>query len=178
MQEKYLILCEGANEKKIIDLLLDNGKLKIKRENLIGSIPYNTRQLKHSVVITELMHYGKPVIVYRIGDKQTDELKIPKELKNIILKKDIHKYCTKPELEMLLIINEGLVSEFNKSKYMPKQFAKSKIKLNNKKYDQSCEFLENYYGGKNIELLVKNIIDYKNIKKHNKDELYLADLLK
>ena len=41
----------------------------------------------------------------RIGDKLGDELKIPREYKGKI--KDIRKYCTKPELEMLLLISEN-----------------------------------------------------------------------
>ena len=36
-----------------------------------------------------------------------------------------------------------------------------------------------YYGGKNIKDLISNIKKYKTYKKqHEKDELYLADLLK
>ena len=35
-----------------------------------------------------------------------------------------------------------------------------------------------YYGGKRISMLVQNLIDYKHVKKHKKDELYIADLLR
>lgn len=35
-----------------------------------------------------------------------------------------------------------------------------------------------YYGGKRIEMLVNNLKCYKRLKKHAKNELYLADLLK
>ena len=48
----------------------------------------------------------------RIGDKLSDQLTIPKEYKGKI--KDVKKYCTKPELEMLLIISEGLDADFEK----------------------------------------------------------------
>ena len=102
---------------------------------------------------------------------------IPKELNKIVFKENIYKYCTKPELEIMLIIHENMVKEFNKSNRTPKSFAKDKIKLNGRKYDQSNEFLESYYS--NIDDLINDIIEYKRIKKdHNKDELYLADLLK
>lgn len=175
---KYLLLCEGSNEELLINLLLDNNKLKIKRDDLIGLKPYNVRQLKNPVIKSELKHYNNLVIVYRIGDKQSDKLIVPQELKKIVLKENIFKYCTKPEMEILLIINENMISEFNKSKKMPKEFAKGNIKLNGKKYNQSNEFLEQYYGGKNVNNLVDNIIEYKRIRKHEKDELYLADLLK
>ena len=60
----------------------------------------------------------------RIGDKLGDELKIPREYKGKI--KDIRKYCTKPELEMLLLISENKDAEFEKvkSKTSPKKFIK------------------------------------------------------
>lgn len=177
---RYLLLCEGQNEEALLDILLDNDLLIISRDDLIGRRPYPIRQLSNSVIKTELKHYGQPTIVYRIGDKQNDELIIPRELKSIILKKQIYKYCTKPELEMLLIINEGLEKNYEKVKGQesPKSFVKKNIKFNGKRYDQSCEFLKTYYGGKNVNNLVTSIKKYKKYKKHEKDELYLADLLK
>jgi len=42
---KYLVLCEGTNEKTIINLLLDANKLRIKRDDLVGLTPYNVRYL-------------------------------------------------------------------------------------------------------------------------------------
>lgn len=81
---------------------------------------------------------------------------------------------------MLLILNEGLEKEYEKVKksQSPKTFSKKNIKYNGKKYDQSSEFLEMYYSKNNINNLIANIKKYKNYKKHSKDELYLADILK
>ena len=129
---RYLIMCEGTNEEKLVELLLDNNKLKIKRSELIGLKPYNIRQLNNPTIINELIRYGERVIVYRIGDTQKDKLKIPIILKNIISSKDIYKYCTKPELEILLIINEELYHDYLKSKKRPKDYAKEKITYNKK----------------------------------------------
>ena len=175
---KYLVMCEGSNEETLINLLLDNDKLKITRDDLIGRRPYNVRQLKNPVIKTELKHYNDYVVIYRIGDTQKDDLVIPKDLKRIVLKDNIFKICTKPEMEYLLIINENLINEFNKSKESPKEFAKRNIVYNGVRYDQSNDFLKKYYGGKRINNLVDNIIKYKHIKRHEKDELFLADLLK
>ena len=61
---KYLILCEGTNEETLINLLLDNNKLKVTRDDLIGRRPYNVRQLKNPVIKTELKHYNNSVIIY------------------------------------------------------------------------------------------------------------------
>lgn len=178
---RILLMCEGLNEEVLFNILLDANVLRFTRDDLIGRRVYPVRQLSNPTIKTELKHYGQPVKVYRVGDKQNDKLIIPKDINNIVFNNEIYKFCTKPELEILLILNEGLLKEFEKVKSIesPKSFAKKNIKYNGKKYDQSSLFLKNYYGGKNVINLVKNIKQYKKYKKHNvKDELYLADLLK
>ena len=175
---KYLILCEGLNEVCIINLLLKYDKLKFKIDDLVALKPFQARQLSNPTIQSELKIYNKPVKVLRIGDTQRDKFGIPKLLKDIVLKEQIFKYCTLPELEILIIINEGLYKEFIKAKEKPKVFAKRKIVYKGIRYNQTNDFLEMYYGGKRIEMLVKNLKEYKKLKKHNKDELYVADLLK
>lgn len=178
---RILLLCEGSNEEVILNHLLDAQVLRFTRDDLIGRRPYPVRQLSNPIIKSELKNNGLPVKVYRVGDKQNDKLSIPRELKNIVSSKEIYKYCTKPELEMLLILNEGLEKEYEKVKSIesPKAFAKKYIKFNGKKYDQSSSFFKDYYGGTNVNNLIENIKKYKTYKKqHNKDELYLADILK
>lgn len=178
---RILLLCEGPNEETIMNILLDNNCLKFKRADLIGLRPY-PRILKAQMIQRELKMYGEPVIVYRIGDTLLKEdLDIPNELKGIILKKNISLYCTKPEIEMLLILNEGLERDFEKvkSSTKAKTFAKQHIIYNGKRYDQSSQFFIDYFSGKNIKRLVNSIKKYKSYKKHrSRKELYLADLLK
>lgn len=175
---KYLLMCEGKNEEALVNLLIDNNKLILTREDLIGRKPYNVRQLTHPVIKTEIKHYNDEIIVYRIGDKQSDEVKVPLDLKGYVSKSRIFKFCTKPELEILLIINEGMLKDYNKSWLTPKQYALKNIKFNGRKYDQSTDFLINYYE-KRVNNLVNNISEYKRIKKkHNKEEHYLCELLK
>ena len=178
---RILLMCEGQNEEVILNILLDANAFCFSRDDLIGRRPYPIRQLNNPTIKSELKHYGLPVKVYRIGDKQNEKISIPKDLKAIVTQKEIYKYCTKPELEMLLILNEGLEKEYEKvkSSQSPKTFAKKNIKYNGKKYDQSSEFLKMYYSGNNTKQLISNTKKYKIYKKHhNKDELYLADLLK
>lgn len=176
---RYLLMCEGPNEETIVNILLDNNKLKLTRDDLIGLKPYNVRQLNNPNIISELKRFNQPVIIYRIGDTQNDKISIPKELKRIVSQDRIFKFCTKPELEMLLIINENLLDKYKRvqSNTKPKTFAKQNIKLNNRKYDNSCDFYKAYYSGRNVNLLVNNIKAYKSYKKHNNGEGYLADLL-
>ena len=77
---KILIMCEGPNELKIINLLLDNGKLKFTRDDLLDMRPFHARQLTSPQLKPALDAYHGEIAIYRIGDKMTDSLKIPKEL--------------------------------------------------------------------------------------------------
>lgn len=176
---KYLIMCEGPNELEIIRMLLEHDKLIFTEDDLLNLVPYHARQIgTNAAVKTALNLYHGDVQVLRIGDKLGDELKVPREYKGKI--KDIKKYCTKPELEMLLIISENMDSEFEKvkSKTSPKTFSKENIVYNRTCYNSSTAFYRDYYGER-IDLLVDTIKRYKQLKgKHQKDELYLADLLK
>lgn len=43
---KLLIMCEGPNELKIINILLENQKLKFTSDDLLGLVPYHARQIK------------------------------------------------------------------------------------------------------------------------------------
>ena len=176
---KYLIMCEGSNEKEIIDILLENDRLIYTEDDLLGLTTYHARQItKSAQVRTELNIYPYEVTVIRVGDKQNEKLVIPADYKDKVV--EVMKYCTKPELEILLIISEGLLGTYEKvkSKVKPKDFAKQYIKLGRKRYDNSTAFYREYYGN-DVELLIKAIEEYKRVRgSHAKDELFLADLLK
>ena len=177
---RILVLCEGSDEESLINILLDSNKLEFTRDALIGRRVYPLRNLKNPTIISELQSYGDKVEVYRIGDTQNENLRIPNELKDIVSKDRIFKYCTKPELEILYIINENKISEFNKSNKKPSSFAKEKIKYNGRKYTKDTGFIKEYFKGNRVINLINSIKEYKRIKKgsHNKDEMFLADLLK
>ena len=177
---KRLIMCEGPNELEIMRILLRHDKLIFGEDDLIGLTPFHARQITgNAQVRTELNIYpGNDVLVMRIGDVQNEKLTIPEDYRDKIT--GIEKYCTKPELEMLLIIAEGLTKEFEKTKSSttPKEFAKQHIRIGNNRYNNTTQFFRDYFGNR-PEVLVGAIKEYKRIKKaHKKEELYLADLLK
>lgn len=177
---KYLVMCEGSNELEVVRILLANNRLIFGEDDLLGLTPYHARQIDNNAQVrTELnMYPGNDVCVIRIGDKQSDKLRIPEEYKGKIVA--VNKYCTKPELEMLLIINECLVSEYEKvkSETSPKAFAKRYICCGRKRYDNSSKFYHDYYSGE-CDKLVNALYEYKRSRgAHQKDELYLADLLR
>lgn len=163
---KYLIMCEGPNEFEIIRMLLEHNILIFTEDDLLNLVPYHARQIGNNAAVkTALNLYHGDVEVLRIGDKLNDNLKIPREYKEKI--KDIKKYCTKPELEMLLIISENMDSEFEKvkSNTSPKIFSKENIVYNRKRYDNSTTFYHDYYGER-IDLLVNTIKRYRQLKTH------------
>lgn len=175
---KYLIMCEGPNELQIINILLEHDKLILGRDDLVTLMPFHARQLRSTAIQTALRVYpGKDIKILRIGDSMSDSLKIPKDLEERFV--GVEKYCTKPELEMLLIIAEGLAAEYDKvkSKEKAKTFAKKNIKCGRRSYDNSSDFYLEYFGD-NVDLLVDSIKEYKRTKKHNDGEEFLADLLK
>lgn len=178
---KYLIMCEGPNELEIINMLLENDKLILSRDDLLNLVPYHARQIKNNGILRNALNiYHGEVNIWRIGDKFNDELKIPSEYRNQIV--SVKKFCTKPELEMLLIISFNLYDSFEKVKsgkkaQKAKEFAKENILVHNKRYDNSSSFYRDFYGA-NIDSLVASINKYKELKKHNKDEFYLADIIK
>ena len=177
--EKLLIMCEGPNEREIINILLENDMLKFTEDDLLGLTPYHARQIKSSAQVrTELNMYPGQVRILRIGDKQSDKLVIPSEYKDKVTAVD--KYCTKPELEMLLIIAEGLEKDYEKVKstMKPKEFAKKHISCGKRTYDNSTAFYAEYFGNR-PELLARCIKIYRQHNgSHGKGEHYLEELIK
>lgn len=108
-------MCEGSNELEVMKILLQHNCLKFTSDDLLGLVPYHARQIKTSgIVQTVLNIYPGEVAILRIGDTLNEKLQIPKKYQEKII--SVEKYCTKPELEMLLIISEGLSKEFEKVK--------------------------------------------------------------
>lgn len=172
-------MCEGSNELEVMKILLQHNCLKFTSDDLLGLVPYHARQIKTSgIVQTVLNIYPGEVAILRIGDTLNEKLQIPKKYQEKII--SVEKYCTKPELEMLLIISEGLSKEFEKvkSQEKAKSFAKQNVKLGRRAYKNDTDFYTAYYGG-NPQKLVDSILQYRHQKgSHNKDEHYLAELLK
>ncbi len=175
---KLLVMCEGSCEVAILDILLDAGYLSFTRDDLLDLRIFHARQLSDSILQPILGYCTEGITVFRVGDKLAERLSTKSVPDGKI--ESIEKYCTKPELEVLVLINEGLYHEYEKQKSskMPKEFAKEKVKYNNKRFRATKEFYNLYYG-KRPDVLVDNIVTYKEINHgHKKDEKFLADLLK
>lgn len=175
---KILIMCEGANELAVVNMLLDDNRFTFSRDDLLDMRPFHARQLDSPQLKPALNAYHGDLVIYRIGDTLSDAIKIPKDFTNTILAQE--KYCTKPEIEMLFIIAENLTSAYEKikSKTRPKLFCKQNVKLKKKYYDNSTKFFYDYFSFR-VDVLVSTITEYKRTHgKHKPNENYLADLLK
>lgn len=106
-----LIMTEGSDELAFINVLLDKGIFKFKREELLMEDIYHARQITGELIgYIQLLQNGDVVSIYRVGDKLSDKLTIPK---NIITDKIVAKYdiSTTPEFEVLFLLNEGIYEE-------------------------------------------------------------------
>jgi hypothetical protein len=172
---KYLVLLEGNTEKAFIELLMDKGMFKISADDMLDLRPHQKRKIVPTLhALIRQLPPDEKVKIIKIGDKQSDKLKIPKDIKEKIHSEE--KYCTKPEFEMLIIICEGLYNEYQKvkSKKKPKVFAKENIKYNGKRYRNSQEWIKGYFDDKKIKY---SLNEYKRLSKHKKTEKYLIELL-
>ena len=163
---------------ELISHTADAGKLCGEAAAVCTNSKNPESSLRHAVESgheSVLEHGG---VTFCVSGLSRAALVIPADFKEKIC--ETVKYCTLPELEMLLIISEGLVKEYEKVKFSvrPKVFAKEHIRCNQKKYDNSSQFYRDYYGS-DCGKLIQSIRDYKRIRgSHRRDELYLADILK
>jgi F0F1-type ATP synthase gamma subunit len=169
---KYLILLEGGTEKALVEILIEQQLFIISIDDMLDMQPLLYRQIENSMphALIRQLPSDEKVQIIRIGDKMSDKIKIPNDIKHKIV--SVIKYCTKPELEMLIIISEGLYDEYQKFKKVlkPSEFVKSKIK-----YNKSYSWVKNYFQEKDIYKILKI---YKQKAKHKKEEKYLFDLIK
>lgn len=141
LQEKitgsYIICsCEGNAEKTIIGLLLDAKVLCFTWDDLVDNEITQTRQARQIENLYLNREYSKPVAILRIVDRdeKKEKFRLDKPYSEIY---PVHTICTKPEIEILHIISEGLWEVFQKEKN------KSKIK--------ASEFFRKYHPGKSIK---------------------------
>ena len=162
-----LVMCEGPNELAVMDILLDHDLLTFSRDNLLNLSAFHARQIDKSTVVQIALNlYPGPVDVLRIGDTLTDKLRCPSQYADKI--NSVKKYCTKPEIEILLILAEGLEDEFakvksGKKKRSAKDFSKEHIFAGRKRYDNSTRFYMDYFGSRPDDL-AQAIIRYKQIQ--------------
>lgn len=163
-------ICEGGAERAVLDLLLDNHMLVFEREQLIeeevlrcrGAKEFEERYLKKG--------FQEKITVYRILDSRNENFKLSKAYTHKI---DIVNVVTAPEIEMLVILNEGKYKEFKSTGMKPSTYCKCNLKIKNVK---SYQFVQEYFS--DIHILKRALHEYKRVSKIHKNEKTLQDLLK
>ena len=162
---KILLACEGKSEVYLLNGLIERGHLSFDCPLLLYD-PIHLRQLTKIAQIINSLPINEEIIVYRIGDTLKDALSLSNlEMRSKYIKS--YKYCTKPEVEILVIINEGLYDKYIKVSKTTKP--KTFINKYMPSFDPSKYFHEHD--------MVYALREYKRIKKHKGNELYLIDLL-
>lgn len=162
-------ICEGGAERAILDLLLDNNKLIFGREELIEEEVLRCRRAKDFEARYLKKGFLEKITVYRILDSRRENFKLsPAYAKKV----DVINVITAPEIEMLIIINEGMYSEFKKSGVKPSDFCKSNMKY---KEVKTYDFVKTYFS--DIDILIHAIYEYRRISNVRKGEWTISDLL-
>ena len=171
MSKYKACICEGGAETAILDLLLDQNKLIFSRDELLEGEILRTRKGKEFETRYLKKDFSGKITVYRVLDSRRENFKISKAYQN---KVDIINVITAPEIEMLIICNEGKYKDFEKRKNMsPSEYCKSILRYKDVK---SVSFVKEYFS--DIAVLERSLHEYRKISKRRKNERTLWDLLK
>lgn len=170
------ILCfyEGNAEKAILDILLDNDLLWFSRDQLVPD-PKPLLRCSVEKVQTRYLRtdYGEEgVTIIRVIDSSNEEFKLKAAYQRQV--KEVLTILTKPEIEILVIINEGKHKDFWRSKIKkPSDYCKQVLGLKNVKTEK---FIHDYFD--EPQKLVDAIREYDRLHRKEKGELSLSALLK
>ena len=168
---KYVAcICEGGAERAIIDLLLDNHMLVFDREQLLEEEVLRCRSAKEFEDKYLRKGFREKITVYRILDSRRENFKLSTIYQSKI---DVINVVTAPEIEILIIYNEGKYKEFKNSGEKPSVYCKSTLRYKDVK---SYDFIQKYFA--DINLLKRALHEYRRVSKVQKDEIALYDLLK
>lgn len=163
------IICEGAAESAIIDLLLDQNKLIITRDDLIDGRVIKVRGGKKFASTYLRKSFANKIKIYRVLDSRSEKFNLPTLY---LTKVEVINVITAPEIEMLIIHAEDKYNEFKKSKKKPSDFCKQDLRMTEvKKY----EFITGYFC--DVNKLIDCINLHKKKARQQSDEIFLADLL-
>ena len=172
-----LIMTEGNNELAFVNVLLEKGILKFKKEELLMEDVYHARQITGELMgYIQLLPSGDTVSIYRIGDKLSDKLIVPTNIMSEKIK-DKYDISTTPEFEVLFLLNENLYDDYLKVKSLkkPSEFYKE----HNKNYKKQSSFVKKYFESMTNDEIIKLIELYvmKHGKAHKPNQLTLKEII-
>lgn len=171
-----LIACivEGASERAIIDILLDNHCLSFERDDLLDDQLLHDKAARNARTFERRYlsrGYSSPIIVYRILDNpKSDRFELSPMYRE---KVRVVNVVTSPEIEMLIIHAEGAYDNYSKKKMKPSVYCKTVLKMPHVK---EYEYVKGYFS--DIDKLMAALEQYKHCAKRRKGELTIFDLVK
>ena len=168
---KYIAcICEGAAEEAIMNVLLENDKLIFTSDNLLEGEIIRCRSAKSSQQRYLRKGFTEGITILRILDSRREIFKLDKTYIN---KVKVINIITAPEIEMLVIFNEGKYNQYKKSKKKPSDFCIEDLGYRSVK---SKSFINDYFS--NVDKLIEAIKEYRRVSNLEKGEFCLLDLLK
>lgn len=163
-------ICEGAAESAIIDILVDNDLLIFSRSEMLDESVIRCWNAKRFEERYLRKGFDDQISVVRILDSRREEFRLSKAYAHKI---DVINVITAPEIEMLIIHNEGAYERFKRSGKKPSDFCKTDLRMHEVK---SYDFVKGYF--RDPDTLVKAIKEYRRTANIPNGEYTLLDLLK
>jgi hypothetical protein len=163
-------ICEGAAEAAIMDILVDNELLIFSRDEMLDESVIRCRSARRFEERYLRKGFDNQISVIRILDSHREEFRLSKAYQHKI---DVINVVTAPEIEMLIIHNEGAYEQFKKSGKKPSDFCKADLRMRDVK---SYDFVQTYFS--NPEKLIWAIKEYHRVTNIRKGEYTLFDLLR
>lgn len=159
---------EGSAEEVIIKKLFESNRLLFKNgdfhkeDKLIRKFSRTRKGKKFAKENLEMDYGERHINILRILDSKRENFSLGKVYEERILAREIRVFdiVTRPEIEMLIIINEGYYSKFTNRKgdISANAFCKKELNMRNVK---SEKFVSNYFN--DINILINSIKKYKNL---------------
>ena len=125
-------ICEGNAELEIMQLLLDNERLKFSDDDLLDDRLFTKlmRSAKNleTRYLSQIYEPNQKIEIIRIIDSRAESYVIRGAYKEIVEGEVVNCY-TRPEIEMLVILNEGKYDQFKRSKKKPSEYCIQELRM-------------------------------------------------
>jgi len=132
-------ICEGSAEAAIIDILVDHGLLIFTREEMLDEKVIRCRSAKNFEERYLRKGFSDQISVIRILDSRREDFRLGKAYEH---KVDVINVITAPEIEMLIIHNEGQYDRYKRSGKKPSDFCKIDLRMHDVK---AYDFVKDYF---------------------------------
>lgn len=164
-----ICFCEGAAELDIMNMLLENDALLFSKDQLFNNkLHKRVGQKKLEDEFLNLDFSKETVYILRIIDSKNEKLKLRKHYEDRGIFRT-ETFRTRPEIEILIVIDKDDFKNCSDSKDKPSKFCKSQYGF---KRVKKQGFMEEYFSFERLLLAIKKH------KRSYKSEFTIYDLLK